>query len=48
MLSDGTVPDCLRMGNALGGAACQQPGDWEGLPARDELAEVTGDREVLR
>ena len=25
------------MGNRLGGAVCEVPGDWEGLPTRDEL-----------
>ena len=33
------IPDCLRLANILGGAVCQQPGDWEGLPTRDDLAE---------
>lgn len=33
------VPDCLRMGNICGGAVCGQPGDWEGLPTREDLAQ---------
>jgi 2-dehydro-3-deoxygluconokinase len=32
-----SVTDCLRRGNQIGGAVCQVPGDWEGLPTRDEL-----------
>jgi len=43
-----SVPDCLRMGNILGGAVCEQPGDWEGLPTRDELAEDGSLRDILR
>ncbi|WP_111767000.1 sugar kinase [Nakamurella deserti] len=31
------VDVCLRRGNQLGGAVCRVPGDWEGLPTRDEL-----------
>jgi 2-dehydro-3-deoxygluconokinase len=41
------VPDCLRMGNTLGGAVCRAPGDWEGLPTRDDLAEQAAD-EIIR
>ena len=36
------------MGNILGGAVCQQPGDWEGLPTRDELDDSTFTGEVVR
>jgi 2-dehydro-3-deoxygluconokinase len=42
------VPKCLRMGNILGGAVCQQPGDWEGIPTRDELINSTFTGEVVR
>lgn len=31
------VPGCLRLGNAAGAAVCRVPGDWEGLPTREEL-----------
>ena len=31
LVAGGSVPACLRMGNALGAAVCQVPGDWEGL-----------------
>ena len=40
--------ECLRMGNTLGGAVCQQPGDWEGLPTREELNDSTVTGEVVR
>jgi 2-dehydro-3-deoxygluconokinase len=40
--------DCLRMGNTLGGAVCQAPGDWEGLPTRDELSNPILAGDVLR
>ena len=40
--------DCLRMGNTLGGAVCQAPGDWEGLPTRDELSNPIFAGDVLR
>lgn len=43
-----TVPECLTMGNVLGGAVCQQPGDWEGLPTREELSNSTFTGEVVR
>jgi 2-dehydro-3-deoxygluconokinase len=37
-LTEGLPVDvCLRRGNQLGGAVCRVPGDWEGLPTRDEL-----------
>jgi 2-dehydro-3-deoxygluconokinase len=42
------IPECLKMGNILGGAVCQQPGDWEGLPTRDELTDSTFTGEVVR
>jgi len=32
-----SIDHSLAMGNTLGGAVCQEPGDWEGLPTRDEL-----------
>ena len=28
---------CLTLANRIGGAVCQAPGDWEGLPTRAEL-----------
>lgn len=34
------VPRSLAQGNAAGGAVCQVPGDWEGAPTRDELADL--------
>jgi 2-dehydro-3-deoxygluconokinase len=37
--------DCLRRGNRLGGAVCQVPGDWEGLPTREELESLTAVQE---
>ncbi len=37
LVAGGTIPACLAMGNRLGGAVCEVPGDWEGLPTRDEL-----------
>lgn len=37
LVADGSVVDCLRLGNRLGGAVCRVRGDWEGLPTRDEL-----------
>jgi len=46
--SGAAVPECLRMGNILGGAVCQQPGDWEGLPTRNELEDSTFTGEVVR
>lgn len=42
------VAECLRMGNTLGAAVCQQPGDWEGLPTREELANPVLIGEVVR
>ncbi|MBT0768269.1 sugar kinase [Kineosporia sp. J2-2] len=29
--------ECLSLANRIGGAVCQAPGDWEGLPTRAEL-----------
>lgn len=43
-----TIPGCLTMGNALGAAVCQRPGDWEGLPTRDELGTTNSAGEVVR
>ena len=37
LVQDAPVADCLRRGNQLGGAVCRVPGDWEGLPTREEL-----------
>jgi 2-dehydro-3-deoxygluconokinase len=42
------VPECLRVGNILGGAVCQQPGDWEGIPTREELDQAGFAGEVVR
>jgi 2-dehydro-3-deoxygluconokinase len=36
------------MGNRLGGAVCEVPGDWEGLPTRDELNERGQTGDVIR
>ncbi len=49
-LVDGGSPlDCLRRGNLLGGAVCQVPGDWEGLPTADELESLnTAGEDVVR
>jgi 2-dehydro-3-deoxygluconokinase len=48
LVTGAAVGECLRMGNILGGAVCQQPGDWEGLPTRDELNDSTLTGEVVR
>ena len=48
LVTGAAVPECLRMGNILGGAVCQQPGDWEGLPTRDELDDSAFTGEVVR
>ncbi|WNE99744.1 sugar kinase [Streptomyces luomodiensis] len=42
------VADCLSTGNLLGAAVCAAPGDWEGLPTREELAARSDDEEVIR
>lgn len=47
-VSAAAVPECLRLGNILGGAVCQQPGDWEGLPTRAELNDSAVPGEVVR
>lgn len=47
-VSGAAIPACLKMGNVLGGAVCQQPGDWEGLPTRDELGDSAFTGEVVR
>ncbi len=47
-VSGGSVAACLAMGNRLGGAVCEVPGDWEGLPTRDELNERTHQGDVVR
>ncbi|NKQ54499.1 sugar kinase [Amycolatopsis sp. K13G38] len=42
------VPECLWRGNAAGAAVCAVPGDWEGLPTREDI-ESRGDAgEVVR
>jgi 2-dehydro-3-deoxygluconokinase len=48
LVTGAPITECLTMGNALGGAVCQQPGDWEGLPTRDELIKPVLAGEVLR
>jgi 2-dehydro-3-deoxygluconokinase len=49
LVAGGAVPDCLRRGNVLGGLVCATPGDWEGLPTRNELAARTDDTgEIVR
>lgn len=48
LVANRAVPDCLRMGNALGAAVCGVRGDWEGLPTRDELGERPGTEDVVR
>jgi 2-dehydro-3-deoxygluconokinase len=48
LVAGGPVPVCLRTGNALGAAVCTVPGDWEGLPTRDELGERPGTEDVVR
>ena len=42
------IAACLRVGNLLGGAVCQAPGDWEGLPTREELFAGAGSDEIIR
>jgi len=48
LVTGAAVPECLKMGNILGGAVCQQPGDWEGLPTRNELEDPAFTGEVVR
>ncbi|MET0967441.1 MAG: sugar kinase [Nakamurella sp.] len=48
LVTGGSVVECLDMGNTLGGAVCQQPGDWEGLPTRDELIADDSNGDVVR
>jgi len=48
LVAGAPITDCLAMGNTLGGAVCQQPGDWEGLPTRDELVQPVLAGEVVR
>jgi 2-dehydro-3-deoxygluconokinase len=48
LVAGGTIPGCLAMGNRLGGAVCEVPGDWEGLPTRDELNERGQTGDVIR
>lgn len=37
LVEGASVAECLARGNRLGGAVCRVPGDWEGLPTREEL-----------
>ncbi|SDO34285.1 2-dehydro-3-deoxygluconokinase [Nakamurella panacisegetis] len=48
LVAGASLLDCLRMGNVLGGAVCQQPGDWEGLPTRAELTHPLPAGDVVR
>jgi 2-dehydro-3-deoxygluconokinase len=48
LVAGASIADCLTMGNTIGGAVCQQPGDWEGLPTRDELTDLVHPGEVVR
>ena len=48
LVTGASIGDCLDMGNTLGGAVCQEPGDWEGLPTRDELSNPALAGDVLR
>ncbi|QFU91648.1 sugar kinase [Amycolatopsis sp. YIM 10] len=41
------VSERLRTGNAAGAAVCRVPGDWEGLPSREDLRDQTA-VEVVR
>jgi 2-dehydro-3-deoxygluconokinase len=44
----GNIAACLAMGNRLGGAVCEVPGDWEGLPTREELQGRTHSGDIIR
>ncbi len=48
LVAGAPITDCLTMGNTLGGAVCQQPGDWEGLPTRADLTNPIFNGDVLR
>jgi 2-dehydro-3-deoxygluconokinase len=48
VVAGGSIPACLRTGNALGAVVCRVPGDWEGLPTRAELGEQTDTQDVVR
>ena len=48
LVTGATITECLAMGNTLGAAVCQEPGDWEGLPTREELASPILAADVLR
>jgi 2-dehydro-3-deoxygluconokinase len=48
LVGGGSIAACLAMGNRLGGAVCEVPGDWEGLPTRDELNERSDNGDVIR
>ena len=48
LIAGAPITECLSMGNTLGGTVCQVPGDWEGLPTRDELANPVFAGEVVR
>lgn len=45
LVEDLPLAACLRRGNRLGGAVCRVPGDWEGLPTREELEALDSDLE---
>jgi 2-dehydro-3-deoxygluconokinase len=48
VVAGGSVPRCLATGNALGATVCGVPGDWEGLPTRNELGQRPGTEDVVR
>ena len=48
LVAGGSVPDALRTANGCGATVCRAPGDWEGLPTRAELDELSDDHEVVR
>jgi 2-dehydro-3-deoxygluconokinase len=49
LLDGGAGPDCLRLGVRCGAFAVTVPGDWEGMPTREELDLLRhGDGTVLR
>jgi 2-dehydro-3-deoxygluconokinase len=48
VVADRSVAERLDTANACGAAVCRVRGDWEGLPSRAELAEQSGNQEVVR
>jgi 2-dehydro-3-deoxygluconokinase len=43
MLDGAPLAECLERGVAVGAFACTAPGDWEGLPRREDLNLLVGD-----